>query len=440
MPEVIDNVKVGNFIKKLLKDNKMIQDDLAKALNISKSAVSQNLNGKSSFDILNLLAISKLFDISLDDLLNMKATKEENYVSEYEKVARKGISELHKTNPVDLNIDKPDFYGKVFVDYVIELNQKDLLVYLISLSKSFVEPYYHRSKEIYLKLILYMLHNNIEGVFTYIVKYATLFGSFEVTHPSFAVEIWQHLNREENDLLIVQMMNKKIPLQVKAIGLIPLKKDVRLIDKDGWLNIISMYKLDHILKLYFNYFAKRSDIFKYTIVMSSAKYYIGIVEFLKFFIVEPFSLNEKNQYRVQQAILFVLDLEDHNLFYQFYEYELYTNLTAIIIEAMKVNRKDVIDFILIQAEEVKHIPLDYRLIGQEAVLLNRIQEIERVVVLLSQDDLNYLLSIVTPENTDLILYLVDKGGKIDFKYYNNQSLERMNNLISYLMSKKGERK
>lgn len=53
MPTIIDNLKVAEKIKKLLKDNNMTQEQLANKLSITKSAVSQNLRGKSNFDIQN---------------------------------------------------------------------------------------------------------------------------------------------------------------------------------------------------------------------------------------------------------------------------------------------------------------------------------------------------------------------------------------------------
>jgi transcriptional regulator with XRE-family HTH domain len=85
-----DPVLIGEHIKQLLKTHNMTQDQLANHLHITKSAVSQNLNGKSSFDIQNLIAISKLFSISLDALLGLKSD-EKRLPSAYELLLEKGL-------------------------------------------------------------------------------------------------------------------------------------------------------------------------------------------------------------------------------------------------------------------------------------------------------------------------------------------------------------
>ena len=129
MPEVIDNVKVGAYIKELLRKNSMTQDDLANRLNISKSAVSQNLRGKSSFDIQNLINIAKIFDISLDELLSSKSSVHE-VLSEYKKVVDKGVDVFKSSESQNLIINQPDLYGKVLVDYIIESKNIQMFEYL----------------------------------------------------------------------------------------------------------------------------------------------------------------------------------------------------------------------------------------------------------------------------------------------------------------------
>ena len=65
-------------IKKIRKDNKMSQDDLAEVLNVTRQTISNWENGKNYPDIETLVKISDKFDISLDILLkeNMKIVKE----------------------------------------------------------------------------------------------------------------------------------------------------------------------------------------------------------------------------------------------------------------------------------------------------------------------------------------------------------------------------
>ncbi len=65
-------------IKKIRKDNKMSQDDLAEVLNVTRQTISNWENGKNYPDIETLIKISNKFNISLDILLkeNMKMVKE----------------------------------------------------------------------------------------------------------------------------------------------------------------------------------------------------------------------------------------------------------------------------------------------------------------------------------------------------------------------------
>ncbi|MDD5888839.1 MAG: helix-turn-helix transcriptional regulator [bacterium] len=65
-------------IKKIRKDNKMSQDDIAEILNVTRQTISNWENGKNYPDIETLIKISDKFNISLDILLkeNMNMVKE----------------------------------------------------------------------------------------------------------------------------------------------------------------------------------------------------------------------------------------------------------------------------------------------------------------------------------------------------------------------------
>ena len=162
MPDVIDNIKVGEQIKSLLKERNMTQSDLARELNISKSAVSQNLNGRSTFDIQNLMKIAEIFNISIDTLLNIKEDKNRNIVSEYERHVRKGYNEISSSSADKLNISNPDLYGKVFVEYVIDYDKQDIFEFLIQHNVKLYEPSHSNAREVQLKIISYMINKNID--------------------------------------------------------------------------------------------------------------------------------------------------------------------------------------------------------------------------------------------------------------------------------------
>ena len=66
---LVDQEKIGKFIKKLRKDNNLTQDELAKKLGVTYQAVSKWENGKSIPDIAVLKTISELFNVNIDELL-----------------------------------------------------------------------------------------------------------------------------------------------------------------------------------------------------------------------------------------------------------------------------------------------------------------------------------------------------------------------------------
>lgn len=63
----------NNFVKNLValrKANGLSQEDLAEKINVSRQAISKWERGEAYPDIENLLAISQLFDVTLDALVN----------------------------------------------------------------------------------------------------------------------------------------------------------------------------------------------------------------------------------------------------------------------------------------------------------------------------------------------------------------------------------
>lgn len=436
MPEVIDNVKVGEFIKNLLKNKKMSQDDLAQHLMISKSAVSQNLNGKSSFDIQNLLAIAKLFDISLDDLLNMKSSsKDETYISEYEKAVNKGLSELKKANPKDLQIQEPDLYGKVLIDYVIDQKKIDIFTYLNDSNVEFVKDYYHRSKEIYLKTIRYILQEEIRGVMKYILKYASALGSFEIEEIGYSLEIWNLLNHEKYISTIEEMMNAKISIHTKCLKLFSHHKDIKILSKSGWVKIIGENKLDVVLECYLKKYSNRSDFLNYVTSMLESGYHQGINRFIEYYFSNPLSANERYFLNTQQAIQLVTQDGDLDLFKVFVTHQLYYDLTRVIIIAIQNHQQKIHQYCLVELSKEETAFLDFRSIGKAIVKDGNLSLLKVIHDRLSTDDMCFLLSETNPDDLEIMHYLLSIGAKVDFKYYNNSTLERTNNIIDFFMKR-----
>ena len=63
---------IADKIKKLRKDNNMTQEDLAEKLNVSRQTISKWETNITIPDADNIVAISKLFNITTDELLDYK--------------------------------------------------------------------------------------------------------------------------------------------------------------------------------------------------------------------------------------------------------------------------------------------------------------------------------------------------------------------------------
>lgn len=79
----MDNVKLGNFIKDIMKSKKMSNRDLKEELlnrnvTMSDANISKFLNGKHGTDIHNYKIIADILDITIDELMNMEISDRKN--------------------------------------------------------------------------------------------------------------------------------------------------------------------------------------------------------------------------------------------------------------------------------------------------------------------------------------------------------------------------
>ena len=74
------NIEIANRLLTLRKQFNLSQEDLAARLGISRQAVSRWERAEASPDTDNLIALSKLYNVSIDSLLAMEADGEENPV------------------------------------------------------------------------------------------------------------------------------------------------------------------------------------------------------------------------------------------------------------------------------------------------------------------------------------------------------------------------
>lgn len=211
MAEIIDNVKVGLFIKSLLKEKQMTQDQLAETLFITKGAVSQNLNGKSAFDIQNLVKIAEVFNITLDDLVaGRRKPIDQGEEAEYVKLIRRGLVKFKTYNPDELNIATPDIYGKLLIDYVLEEKLNDWVVYLVDSRATLVQPYYHRYNQVMGLMVLFSLKNMLACTLDVMTQWVQNQGELKFSTPFAFDEFLSLLNEKKHQSIAKALIEDKV--------------------------------------------------------------------------------------------------------------------------------------------------------------------------------------------------------------------------------------
>ena len=66
-----------NRLREIREKNKMTQEDVANALLVSRQSVSKWENGRSNPDLENLVALSNLFGVSIDELVNSETKNQD---------------------------------------------------------------------------------------------------------------------------------------------------------------------------------------------------------------------------------------------------------------------------------------------------------------------------------------------------------------------------
>lgn len=79
---VFDINKFKSNLARLRKKEDMTQSELADSLNLTRQAISRYENGDSFPDISILLAICKVFDVSIDDLIGIKTSSEKDILTQ----------------------------------------------------------------------------------------------------------------------------------------------------------------------------------------------------------------------------------------------------------------------------------------------------------------------------------------------------------------------
>lgn len=96
----MNQIQIGKFIAELRKQNNMTQQELADKLNVTDRAVSKWENGRGVPDISLLQALSKVFDVSLNELLAGEILNKK-YLEKSEENLINTLKEKNKTQRVN---------------------------------------------------------------------------------------------------------------------------------------------------------------------------------------------------------------------------------------------------------------------------------------------------------------------------------------------------
>lgn len=100
------NIEIANSLYKLRKKNGFSQEELAEKIGVSRQAVSKWERSESSPDTENLIALSKIYGVKIDDMLNEEVN--EYTVDESTSSSSKEDAKSSFTFDVDLETDTED--------------------------------------------------------------------------------------------------------------------------------------------------------------------------------------------------------------------------------------------------------------------------------------------------------------------------------------------
>ncbi len=86
----MDQIKIGNFLKKLRKEKGLTQEQLAEAMNVSNRSVSRWENGNNLPDLDILIQLADYYEVELREILDGER-KSENMNEEMKEVVLKSV-------------------------------------------------------------------------------------------------------------------------------------------------------------------------------------------------------------------------------------------------------------------------------------------------------------------------------------------------------------
>ncbi len=427
MPAIIDSKNVGEYIKKLLREHSMTQEELSRKLNISKSAVSQNLNGKSTFDIQNLMHIAEIFDISLDQLMHQKNREPSDTMSEYERLV---VHDQSKISLIEASqIKNPDLYGKFMIEYVMEHGEKDLFKTLINRGTSLVDKNHSRYSEVVSRMLLYMIENSVgnpEKLTHALIEHE---GSLVFKDSKIEEAFYTLVEKEEAESLRKYLLRESVSVQNRLFGKIPYNQNVKILPRKKALEIIFKYNLKNMLATLMD-LSKRLYDFEYLVNLA--------LEYDRKNLLESYlSQVDSREVRkldfsmrpIDEALLKLRRFEDTELFLNAFEKGFYDNPNNVMDTLIKEGNTKIYDHLLSAHKDAFNL----KSVSSAAVHYKDHGLLKTLVPMAKPDTLNFMLAETKSDDVKLMKYLIRQGANFDINHYRRGTYEKINTLLSHLL-------
>ncbi len=434
MAEIIDNVKVGQFIKGLLKEKHMTQDQLAETLHITKAAVSQNLNGKSAFDIQNLVKIAELFHLSLDDLIAGRKPKDLIDIdSEYVRMMKRGLKDFQTYDPSQLNIAHPDVYGRVLMDYLLAEEADAWITYMVEKKIPFALPEHVRYRPLVQRVVLYVLQKQLTSPLPLIQAYVKHFGMFDFNEDADRQLFFALLNHKEGVALFSSLWTEKETTTVqRSLFFIPFqtKASNYWMDRDKMLRHVMEFHLLHLWTwLVENVLIQRAFYQLEPLLKRLVQF--GFIEGLVRF-VSAMPVYERSEtflsYDVMDAMVFLAQKKYVKVMIDAIQKNLVYDLQNLWNRLIPIDDDDLLHQ-LVDAYPQKISP---KKSIKALIEHQRFGFIDAHVAWFGQDNLSYGLDAISLEKADAktLHHLIDLGAQFKAEYANRFTAEKMNRLLA----------
>ena len=130
-------MNIGKRIKLIRKENNMTQKELALKIDVSPPTVTKYENGQLEPNLNILVKISQLFNISIDDLLEINISAKDNFTqnsTDSDALVKSFIIHVIKTSNIDIKLDSIDDRTKILMYNLTYASIKSVLDDLVNSS------------------------------------------------------------------------------------------------------------------------------------------------------------------------------------------------------------------------------------------------------------------------------------------------------------------